>query len=592
MTAHRASRGVLDVIAGTPRESLLIGLLENLAHGIAESDGAQPRLRLVQTLEDVYLQRLAAWPETDGGYDSVDVVTFPVPGVGLLEISPTPDLTVGRRRRLLDDTCTWLGATVRAERAVRKFERARRDALQSEQDAERAEVRAGHVREGERIRLVETIKTATVHDVAALRRLLAQPADTVEWPPIHALAERLIGQLRDTVRGVFPAMLPERGVEEALRELAAASPVHVRVDGGLGRRTSWDVESGFYHAAAGALTIIARAGGPVTLTLRRASGLVATLRGSASDTGAVERALRVDGERIGSLGGHLVVRARGHGEVEVVVTMPDRGEVSFLPMTGRQIAARPVFTRVATLVDAAGLPSDELGACRDGLVAPVTLLVVQGPSPVPLPGVQTVQCDEAADAALAAEVRDRHGRWGSIDAVVCALAPCPGFVDVLADDQLLFRDGVAPAEAVAALSARAPVLVARRVLDLLSAFASREGIGALRWEIDRLRAHSHELVEDGLLDEFARGTAPPIVDAGAATLAGAAGGGSRVRLGLPPDADDEDVRAAALKAVDRWQRAACRPGLGGAGQRAAAVLQRSAAGLLDREDPGSVRHEG
>jgi hypothetical protein len=297
-------------------------------------------------------------------------------------------------------------------------------------------------------------------------------------------------------------------------------------------------------------------------------------------------------ERIGSLGGELRVRQRTAGEVEVVVEMPDRGDVSSLPLSSRQIAARPIFSRVSALVEVAGLPDRDLEACRDALAAPVTVLVVQGPSPAPMPGVQTVLCDEPADAALGAEVRDRQGRWGSIDAVVCALAPRLGFVDALSREQLLFRDGVAPAQAVATLSARAPVLLARRALDMLSASASRAGATAVLFEIDRLRSHSLELVEDALLDEFARGTAPPVVDAAAALLLGAAGGGPRVRLGLSPDADDEQVHAVAVAAVERWQRAAARPGLGASGQRAVEVLQRSAAGVLDRERPPSVRHAG
>lgn len=592
MTARNVPRRVLEVIARTPRDSLLLALLENLALGIGDRDAEEPRLRLLQRLEDGHLQRLAAWPENERGPEPEAGHLHPVPGVGVLEILPRPDLSVARRRRLLEESCAWIGATVRADRALRELERTRQDALQSEQDAERAEVRAGRVREGERMRLVESITTATVHDVAELRRLLAHPADAVEWPAIHTLTDRLIGELRDTVRGVFPAMLPARGAEETLRELAAASDAHVTVVGDLGRRTSWGVESGFYHAVAGALRTMARTGTPLTLALHRASGLVGTVRGGGQDRDAVERALRMEIERIGSLGGGLVVRERGGDEVEVVVTMPDRGEVSSVPLSGRQTAARPVFARVSMLVDAAGLPAGELEACRDALAAPVTLLVVQGPSPAPMPGVQTVLCDEVADAALGAEVRDRRGRWCAIDAVVCALAPRPGFADALAHDQLLFRDGVAPAEAVATLSARAPVIVARRVIDMLSASASRAGDEALLWEIDRLRAHSHELAEDVLLDQLARGSAHSAVDAGAALLAGAAGGGSRVRLGLPLDAPDDQVRAAAIAAVERWQRAAARPGLGSSGQWAVEVLQRSAAGLLDRDEPPSVRHAG
>lgn len=586
MTAQTAPRGVVEVLASTPREALLPALLENLARGIAERGAPAPRLRLLRRFDDGHHQQVAAWQADDAPAPPADADTerHPVPGVGVLEIRPRPDLSVARRRRLLDDTCVWLGAVERASREVQDLLRARRDAEQREREAERAQVRAARVREGERTRLVETITTATVHDVETLRRLLAEPADAVDWPAVHASSERLIDDLRDAVRGVFPAMLPERGAEETLRELAASLPTTVDVAGDLGRRTAWDVESGFYHAVAGVLTALSHAGAPASLSMRRAAALVATVRGRGPlDVAAIERALAADAERIASLGGELLVHGADDADaVQVVVTMPDRGEVTSLPIGSRQIAARPVHGRVATLVEAAGLDGDELEACRDALVAPVALLVVQGPLPAPMPGVHTLLCDAAPDAALGAEIAAQDGRWGAVDAVVCALAPRPGFAEALGHGRLLLRDGLAPADAVAALSARAPVIAARRVLDQLEARALEHADDDLRWQLDALRAGAHELVEDALLDEVAAGTAAEIVDAEAARLAGAEGGEAHRRLGLPPDADDERLRAAALAALERWQQVAAMPGLGSAGRRAAEVLQRSAAGLLAR----------
>ncbi|GAB3400857.1 hypothetical protein GCM10027515_09150 [Schumannella luteola] len=576
-----APREVAEVLATTPRDALLWALLENLARGIAAPDGALPQVRLLRRFDDGHHQQVAAWPDDGAPAAHGEADEHPVHGVGVLEIRPPADLGGARRRRLLDETCVWLAATVRAARAMRTLDRARRDAEQREKEAERAEVRAARVREGERIRLVETITTATVHDLAALRALLAKPADAVEWPAIHASAEQLIADLRDAVRGVFPAMLPDRGAEETLRELAAALPVPIDVTGGLGRRAGWDIESGFYHAVAGTLTAVARMGGRMSLRLRRADALVARI-GSAQpvDAAHLTHALTVDAERIASLGGALVVREVGEA-VEVEVTMPDRSEVTSLPIGNRQIEARPVHGRVGTLVEVAGLPADELEACRDALAAPVTLLVVQGPLPAPMPGVQTVLCDAAPDTALAAEIRDRDGRWGVIDAVVCALTPRPGFAAGLGAGQLLFRDGVAPAEAVAALAARAPVLAARRVLERLATRAAAEDSAALRWQIDELRAGAHELAEDALLDDVARGRAPDIVDAAAARLAGADGGEAHVRLGLPADADPDQLHTEALAALARWQQVVATPG-GAARRRAAEVLERSAAGLVAR----------
>lgn len=583
MTASAAPRGVVEVVATTPRDELLPALLEHVARGVAGRGAPPPQVRLLRRLADGHDQQLAAWQQ-EGVVASGDASRHPVPGVGVLELRPRPDLGTARRAVLLQEGCVWIGATVRAARAMRSLDRARRAAMQHEVDAERAQVRAARVREGERIRLVETITTATVHDIATLRDMLGRPADAVDWAEVHAFADRVIDDLRDAVRGVFPAMLPERGVEETLRELAAALPVHVDVAGDLGRRAGWDVESGFYHAVAGAMTALSRAGARIGVALRRDASLVASIDGTGiRDAQALADALVADAERIASLGGELATDVLDDGgRIEVTVTMPDRSEITSLPIRGAQIAARPVHGRVSTLVETAGLPDDDLEDCRDALVAPVTLLVVQGPLPAPMPGVQTLLCGAAPDVALAAEIGARDGRWGAVDAVVCALAPRPGFATALAPEQLLFRDGVAPAEAVAALSARAPVLAARRVLARLERHAADTGSTDLRWQIDELRAVAHELAEDGLLDDVARGTAPTIVDGDAARLAGAEGGDARARLGLPADAGEERVRAAALAALERWQGVAARPGLGTAARRAVDVLQRSAAGLLVR----------
>ncbi|RLP68927.1 hypothetical protein D9V30_08610 [Mycetocola reblochoni] len=579
---------MLDVVASTPREGLVPALLENLARGVRPERHGPAQVRLVRCFDDGHRQQLAAWPDRAGAELAPEGSrTVDVPGLGVLVVDPAPRMT-SARARLLRETAAWLGAIVRALTATRELRRAQEQAHRAGAAAEAAQLRAVRVGEGERIRLVETVTTATVGDLAELRGMLAVPAGEVPWERVNASAERLIDELRGAVRGVFPAMLPERGAAETLAELASGLPGSVVVRGDLGRRAGWDVESGFYHAVAGVLRVLARGPERVEVRLRggdalvarvtrRTGGLADALAGDAA-VAEVEAALAADRERLASLGGTLRV-GPGREHVEVVVSLPTRAEVTSLPPGRRQLASRPVHGRVATLLESAGLPETVRERLRVRLTAPVALLVVQGPSPVPAPGVRTIDCDEAPDAALAARIRSGE-EWGGVDAVVCALSPRDGFAAALAGGPLLFADGTGPGEAVALLAARAPVIAAVRVADELARIAEDEGEnGVLRWQLEQLVVGAHELAEHGLLDAVAEGRAPRIVDADAARLAGSAGGDARTRLGLDRKAGDDLVAATAAAAAAHWAAVARRPGLDAASRRAAELLARSAAGI-------------
>jgi hypothetical protein len=110
---------------------------------------------------------------------------------------------------------------------------------------------------------------------------------------------------------------------------------------------------------------------------------------------------------------------------------------------------------------------------------------------------------------------------------------------------------------------------------------SRPESERLRATLERLTAGRHDLDELSLLNDLRTGvvTLGPL-DGAAERLLGASGGTMRERLDLGDDASADDVRAALLASLERWQSVAEDPMAGSAQRRAAAVLRRTCEGLF------------
>lgn len=83
----------------------------------------------------------------------------------------------------------------------------------------------------------------------------------------HAGVEQTLTALRDVVRTIYPPILADRGLAEAVRALAAGSPVPVRATIGALVRPPAAVESAAYFIAAEALTNVAKHSGATEITL-------------------------------------------------------------------------------------------------------------------------------------------------------------------------------------------------------------------------------------------------------------------------------------------------------------------------------------
>ncbi|WP_031468730.1 sensor histidine kinase, partial [Sciscionella sediminilitoris] len=140
----------------------------------------------------------------------------------------------------------------------------------------------------------------------------------------HADAKQAIAELRDLARGIYPAVLGDRGLDAALSALAAKCPVPVEVSVNVDPRPPTAVESTAYFLVGESLTNLAKHAGAnsaqvrvqrtedtvvVEVTDDGKGGAVLTQGGGLS--GLADRAASIDGvvTVFSPIGGPTVVRA-------------------------------------------------------------------------------------------------------------------------------------------------------------------------------------------------------------------------------------------------------------------------------------------
>ncbi|MBK1787795.1 hypothetical protein [Prauserella cavernicola] len=496
------------------------------------------------------------------------------------------------------DTAAWLGMAVRLVRLDADHEAAELRARRLVGELNIARTRLAVVRDLERQRLAGAVTTTTLRDLGEVRRWLRVAADDgTGLSEAQDTLDELIDSFRVVVRGVFPAMLPDSGPRAALEELAATLPRPVVFTGELGLRAGWQLESGFYHAVAAALNLVAGAESaqPVTVTFARDDALRARL----SAPGDVELGtLRQDMERIAVLGGEMRC-SLVDGVAHVTVRLPERIEP---PMSTHadpaELERSTTYRQVRELVRQGQEATDGTAerAAWDAVAERLTMaprLAVVGcteridgfDDPADVRGVAVLAIDAQPDRALAEEFLADDGPRGGVDAVLCVATPAPEFRRALRDARhrvVLADAGTSTVQAVAAaLAARGPVIAAKRAVVSMAELVRRLPSGhRLRWAVERVRVDTHEFAELELLDAIARGELLRGVAGAAARVLGAEGIDPRSRLDLPVDAPDSAVGAAAAAAVGRWRAHAEHPAVGGRDRAACELLVRTLEGLL------------
>ena len=143
----------------------------------------------------------------------------------------------------------------------------------------------------------------------------------------HEEAKLALVEIRDLARGIHPAVLTDRGLDAALSSLAARSSVPVTLTSRLGgERPAEQVESAAYFVVAEALTNVARHSGAARAAVsvvRDDTVLLVEVRddgnGDADPSGSGLSGLR---DRVGALGGSLVVDSPSGGPTQITAVIP------------------------------------------------------------------------------------------------------------------------------------------------------------------------------------------------------------------------------------------------------------------------------
>jgi signal transduction histidine kinase len=133
----------------------------------------------------------------------------------------------------------------------------------------------------------------------------------------HAEAKRALEELRDLSRGIYPAILTDRGLGPALSSIAARNPVEVALDVDVDGRLPAATEAAAYFVAVEALTNVAKHSGAAHARVRiarRADALRVEIiddgEGGADPAGAGLTGLR---QRVEALDGSLAVQSSAVG---------------------------------------------------------------------------------------------------------------------------------------------------------------------------------------------------------------------------------------------------------------------------------------
>jgi signal transduction histidine kinase len=191
-------------------------------------------------------------------------------------------------------------------------------------DAERRRVERD-LHDGAQQRLV-----ALSMELGRLRRTAAATADPTMLASLAALSSELeaaIEELRELARGILPPILTDAGLGAAVESLALRAPLPVDADVTLGRRLPAAVESTLYFVIAEGLANVARHAEASHASVR-VSLVDSRVRAEVSDDGVggaeAGRGSGLQGlvDRVGALGGTLVVRSRPGGGTQVTAEIP------------------------------------------------------------------------------------------------------------------------------------------------------------------------------------------------------------------------------------------------------------------------------
>jgi signal transduction histidine kinase len=271
--------------------------------------------------------RLALWERTRGAYVDVAGHAIELPQDGA-DVKVTLIDREGRNAAaLIHDASLEEGSDIAEGLAATSLLLLEHTGLVEELRASRRRIVASAQRE--RLRLERNLHDGAQQRLFAIQIKLDAVRDQVrdeklarELDEISADAAAAVAELRALAHGLYPTVLRERGLPDALRSLAQVAAIPVRVDDqGIGRSSN-TVDEAVYFCALEAIQNATKHAGPgahVTITLeRRGQDLDVRIvdDGPGFDLAAAEEGIGVVSmrDRIGAVGGELeIVSSPGKG---------------------------------------------------------------------------------------------------------------------------------------------------------------------------------------------------------------------------------------------------------------------------------------
>ena len=257
----------------------------------------------------------ATWPpDTDGPATGSQPFDVRHQGelLGTITVTmPANDPMSPTKERLVRDFAGQAGLVLRNVRLIEEL-RASSRRLVTAQDAERRRLER-NIHDGAQQQLV----ALAVQLRLAEQMLDRDPAQTKNLlRELQGSTTDALEDLRDLARGIYPPLLADRGLAEALQAQAKKAPVPVTVDAdGLGRFDQ-EVEAAVYFSCLEALQNVAKyaEAGAALVTVTNDNGDLrfrVTDDGKGFDTAGADRGTGLQGmaDRLTALGGELAVRS-------------------------------------------------------------------------------------------------------------------------------------------------------------------------------------------------------------------------------------------------------------------------------------------
>jgi signal transduction histidine kinase len=334
-------------LAGLVRRRLMVGevlarLSEELSEGV---DVARLRAALASTLGDPTIEVLVPdgpvrWRDSDGRIavlpspQSGRALTLVADEEGVPAVALVHDAELRADAELLAAVSALVRGTVRHHGVTTKLAAALRDLEQSRRRiAEAADV--------ERARIERDLHDGAQQRLMMLRIRLSLAEELLRSDPdagadaLHELgneAERTLDELRSLAHGVYPAILNDRGLEDALRSLALQAPLPIHLQTRALTRLPIEIETAVYFTCLEAIqNAVKHATGAsgVWIDVNQGPALSFEVRDDgpgftalAAADGTAHNGLRNMRDRLEAVGGRLTIDvAPGHG-TRVIASVP------------------------------------------------------------------------------------------------------------------------------------------------------------------------------------------------------------------------------------------------------------------------------